>query len=119
MNDEAEYEPKTVFCPDCEGRSCIPVDMPGGWNVSHFTECDECTAGEITIEDEESEEWYLKKPQTVRAATRNLTSKTMLLRTECAQPGFTANTGIEWDVVDVPQRHDNAMVIRPPRPAVR
>ena len=39
----------------------VPVDMPGGWNVSHFTECDECTAGEITIEDEESEEWYLKK----------------------------------------------------------
>ena len=61
MNDEAEYEPKTVFCPDCEGRGCVPVDMPGGWNVSHFTECDECTAGEITIEDEESEEWYLKK----------------------------------------------------------
>ena len=61
MSDEEEFEPKTVFCPECEGRGCVPVDMPGGWNVSHWTECDECKAGEITIEDEETEQWFIKQ----------------------------------------------------------
>lgn len=58
-----------------------------------------------------------KKVQTVRASTRNLTSKTMLLSHRMRAAGFYCEAGIEWDIVDVPQRHDNAMVIRPPRPA--
>ena len=61
MSDEEEFEPKTVFCPECEGRGTLPVYTPGGFNINYWTECDECSAGEITIEDEETEQWFIEQ----------------------------------------------------------
>ena len=60
-NEEEETEkPKTVLCPDCEGKGQVPVETAGGFNVIGWTECSECWGGEIEIETEDLE-WYRKK----------------------------------------------------------
>ncbi len=53
----------------------------------------------------------------IRPDASSLASKTMLLCHRLRAIGFYCEAGIEWELVDVSERHRSAMVIRSPRPS--